>query len=773
MKSRYSLAPAEGWLTLGLVFLVCFTMAWAIRDARWVLGRIEHLDLLVLAAAGGVLAGFIGAKVGWGRWLTYLIGSVFAALVVPLLTGLVAFHAGASPQVLYQATASSVVAAYIDIAILNLAATPQFLHYIFSLGIFVWATSMFASYAVFGHRRALNGVIVVGLVLVGNMALTLEDELPYLIVYSVASLFLLIRTHVFDEQSEWLRRRIGDPASISSVYLRGGTVFIVAAVLASLVLTQTAASAPLAGAWDGVEDGLITVSRSVSRFLPTGGSTRSIGLTFGSDTQVGQIWNTDGALALTVERRPSDKGEYYWRAVAYDQIDVRGWSRTTPTTVVRPAGSSVFALLADDVLAIPGDVVTIPPDAALGGLHSFRFTVTPVDFRLSTMLSPQTPTQVDEGVRLTTVGKSGYFATMDRDGGAGPYTITALVPVEGNDPGQLSETALRATEAVVLPDEIRSLYLGVAPGLIGPEALKLEAKVRAAAKSSAPIDLAIQMVNELHSKDFTYAVDIRDLDCAKLSTVECFATYKRGFCQYYAATMAVLMRHMGVPARIAEGFLPGAVDPSTGIEPIPFSNAHAWVEVYFPGFGWVPFDPTGGGVAQLAPLPSGPPLPSAAPRASASVGPRASQAAREPGDPDRTGAIGSTNRGSAGPLVVVGLLLLLIVGAIAFIAWQRAPRRTTTADGAYGMVTRMTSRLGFGPRPTQTVYEFTGSLSEMLPGSRPELQTVARAKVESAYGRAILGEEGIATLLAAQRRLRLDLLRLLFRRRGRPRRSRR
>ena len=46
-------------------------MAWAIDDARWVLGRPDYLDLLVLAAVGGVLVGFIGPKVGWGRWLTY------------------------------------------------------------------------------------------------------------------------------------------------------------------------------------------------------------------------------------------------------------------------------------------------------------------------------------------------------------------------------------------------------------------------------------------------------------------------------------------------------------------------------------------------------------------------------------------------------------------------------------------------------------------------------------------------------------------------------
>ena len=117
--------------------------------------------------------------------------------------------------------------------------------------------------------------------------------------------------------------------------------------------------------------------------------------------------------------------------------------------------------------------------------------------------------------------------------------------------------------------------------------------------SQAPYDLAQTIVTDLQDPaNFTYATDVRDLDCAAISTVECFATYKKGFCQYYAPTMAVLLRDMGVPTRMVEGFLPGAVDPHTGIETIPFSSAHAWVEVYFPVFGWVMFDPTGGNLSQ-------------------------------------------------------------------------------------------------------------------------------------------------------------------------------
>ncbi len=755
MNRRIPVAPIEGWPTLGLTVVLCLTFAWSLDDARWVLGRNEYLDFLQWAVLGGVLAGFIGTKVGWGRWLTYLVGAIFAALLVPLMTGSVALHDGGSPREMYVATATAVVAAYSDIVVHNQASTVQYLHYLLSLGLVVWATSMFASYAVFGHHRPLNAVAVVGLLLVGNMALTINDQLFLLVVYSLAALFLLIRGHVVEEQTEWLRRRIGDPASISAVYLRGGSAFVSAAVIGALVLTQAAASKPLAGAWDGVSDNLVTLTRAFQRFLPAGGANRSFGVTFGPTAAVQQVWTTDSSLALTIQLSPQDLTGYYWRAVTYDRIDLAGWSMSNTTTVQRAADDPLLTGYADSVA----------PD----GRRELSFSVTPADFRGSTILSPATPTKIDESTRLTVVGQDGYFATADRDGGNGPYRVTALVPVEGSDPGQLNQELLRAAGSDY-PREVRTLYLGVEDGQFGPFARELEAKIVAESPSNTPYDLAATIVKELHSSAFTYDTDVRGIDCAGISTLECFAQFKRGFCQYYAATMAVMLRDLGVPTRIAQGFLPGSRDRQTGQERIFNSNAHAWVEVYFPGVGWVTFDPTGGGIAQLAALPSGRPIASGA-RPSASLGFLSRPPGDNPlGDELQRANPGSVGRGSLGPLVAVAALLLLVIGGLAFIVWQRGPRSGTSADLAYGTVTRLAARFGFGPRPTQTVYEFTGALGEVLPASRPELETVAVAKVESAYGQRILGADRVAALRTAQRRLRLSLLRLAFRRRDRSRR---
>ena len=111
-----------------------------------------------------------------------------------------------------------------------------------------------------------------------------------------------------------------------------------------------------------------------------------------------------------------------------------------------------------------------------------------------------------------------------------------------------------------------------------------------------------------------------------------------------------------------------------------------------------------------------------------------------------------------------------MVAVVSFLAWRRGPRGPTSADGAYGTVTRIASRFGFGPRPAETVYEYATSLGGVLPDIKPELQTVALAKVESTYARQVLGDERMASLRSAQRRLRVSLLRLAFRRKERRRR---
>ena len=414
---RLPKAPVEGWISLVAILVLTLTLAWSIDDAAWVLGRDHFTDFLALTVGWGVAIGFIGAKVGWGRWPTYLLGSLLAALIVPLYVGDV-LQPEASWFAQYEATATSVVEAWRDLALRNQSVTQQYGHFLLTLGLFTWATAMYASYTTFGHRRPLNAIVLVGIVLVANMGFTYADQLTLLVLFSLAALFLLIRFHAFDEESEWLRRRIGDPTAVSELYLRGGSVFIAVAVVGSLFLTNTASSSPLAGAVRGVGDQLIVLGRDFQRFLPQGGANRPLGVQFGTTAPISGVWTTAQSEAFSIQFGKPEDEKLYWRAAVYDTFDLTAWSQNVVAGYDVAAGEEVLAKSADKVTE--------------SGRREVTFRVFPADFRQSSILSPQSPWKIDAPVRVAYVGDGQFVASIDRSGGD-PYTVSALVRERGDE----------------------------------------------------------------------------------------------------------------------------------------------------------------------------------------------------------------------------------------------------------------------------------------------------------------------------------------------------
>jgi transglutaminase-like putative cysteine protease len=777
-------APEEGWLTVVLVVLLVMPIAWSIDDARWVLGDSQWTRFLPWTVIGGAAWGMYGAKVGWGRWTTHLLGAVVAAIVVPILVGSVLpLTAGTgSPGVWFHATADAAVEAVLDFTVRNRTVTSQLGHHLLILGLICWATAQFAGFAVLGHRRPLGAVFVTGLVLLLNIAITIRDQLPFLVIFTCAALLLLVRVHADDEKASWLQRRIGDPSTVTGLYLRGGTAFVTIAVLGSLFLTSTAASAPLAGAFSGFSDKLVSIGQEIQRFFPVGGpGTKITGVSFGPAVTIQSKWETNQVEALTIQVPPGDTTPYYWKAAAYNTFDGRTWLYSSDNVKFdNPVGSTILEGTGDQV-----------PSPELR--NKLTFKVTKVDFNGRTVFAPDAVNTIDMSTSLTVVGSDGYFAGLEANDSFTSYTATALVPRIGND--GFTANKLRAASADYSA-EIRATYLRpIGPEILGPFSMKLIDEIKGTALSDClarstrqkdpaafcatnaydPYDLAEAAKAVLRSSEFRYETDISGLECDNVSKVECFAHFKQGFCQQYATTMAVVLRSLGVATRYVQGWLPSTPD-SAGIEKILLSNSHAWVEVYFPGYGWYVFDPTGNGTTQPLPLIPGLPVPSASPAASSS--PRASgRDVFEP--PDRTtrpaggGVVTAPPASSNGPFIVVALILIFAVGLLAFVAYQRGPRGPTQAETAWSALVRLAGRFGWAPRPTQTPFEFAGALGDVLPIARADLQTVAAAKVEVAYGRKTLDPDRLSVLRVAQRKLRVTLLRLAFRRPKRKGRVRR
>ncbi|HEU4672221.1 MAG TPA: transglutaminase domain-containing protein [Candidatus Limnocylindrales bacterium] len=753
---RVPLRPEEGWTTTLLLVAMPVVLALAIDDANWVLGEGRLTDFLPLAAIGGFAAGMYGAKAGWSRWSIHLVGAVFAALIVPLLVGgaLLGSVADTSFHARYVATATATLEAWLDLAVRGRTFTSQYGHFLLTLGLLLWATGQFVAVAAFRHRRPLAGVGAVGIALVVNLVVNPNDQLWFLVGFTVLALLVLVRFHALAEHGDWIRRRIGDPGPVEAMVVRGGAGFVTAAVVAALLLTGSASSAPLAGAWGGVDQWLIEAGRGLQRYFSFVQNVRGpVSVDFGPTAPIGRTWITNGEVAVTIQLPAGDETKYYWQAVTYDRFDGSGWSWSDEASADRAADQGVL----DGTLDAPVD----------DGRRVITAAVSPGGYHGSRVLAPGTPVAVSQQTRLTTIGPDGFFAGLDTRPGDVGYEVQALVPVLGDgDPKGLTQNRLRAA-GTDYPADVAATYLSFPKTAVGPDAQALLDRVKAGlGDHDSPYDLAKALVDEFHSSRFTYSADISNIDCGALGVVECFAHYRTGYCQYYATTMAILLRSEGIPSRIVQGFLPGERD-SAGVETLRNSNSHAWVQVYFPGYGWVDFDPTGGNLAQIPQIPLGSPVPSASPKPSASSGgdirdPRRSLSLPPDALPGTTTG-GGTDTPSPAAFAVVAILLVTAFGILAAVAYRRGPRQVT-GDTAYGALVRLAGRFGFGPRPTQTVYEYASSLGDVLPFARPELQTVANAKVEVAYARAELAPERVRALRDAVGRLRLALLRLAFRR---------
>lgn len=748
--------PDEGWIALPLVLILAGTMAWSIADARWILGNDSLTTFLIPIALVAAAWGYLSARLDVSPWLAQTLGCVIGAFV--LIEAVGASLPGSTPTLdgWFNATANSVAQAYLDLAWRHQVSTLQVGHFGLILGIIVWGTAQAASYDIFGYHRGVNGVLLMAVVLIANMALTVHDQYGGLVVFSVAALAVLLVTHAADERSNWLRHRIWRGRDFQAPHLQGGVAFAALVVAGSLVLTSVASSAPLASTFHDLGAHLQDYFGWMSGYLPNGGQSRYQPTSdFGPSVDMKPSFNIAPRDVFTA-RLVAGVGVSHWRVIAYDEFRTTGWKVGAPTSTDQiPAG----ATLDDKTL----DLVTgTTPGRAL-----ITVLIHVQDPSLGQLVVPNEPDSVNTGTERTVVGgdpAATNLAWLSTD--ATDYTVEALVP--DYDPAGNGLTEWRLQHAGSdFPPALLTRYTQGVP-LVGADGNALLAEIQAWAKSNGntfgnEYDVAKAVQDYLRSDRFTYTTDITSAmpRCLGLSTVDCFAYIREGFCEQYASTMTMLMRMAGYPARYVEGYLPGAIDKNTQVEQVTSDRRHAWVEVYFPTYGWIPFDPTGGGVGVPTTLVKGSEL---APNPSpASPVPDERNGGVKPHGDTPTPGGGATTGGANNYLVLIPALLFGVIALAIFVLWWRRPRRLEEPDSVYRNVVRLASQLGYKPHPTQTVYEYTGMLADVVPKARDSLGVVAMATVEVTYGRRQLASERLVSLSTAQRIIRGALLRLLIR----------
>lgn len=229
-----------------------------------------------------------------------------------------------------------------------------------------------------------------------------------------------------------------------------------------------------------------------------------------------------------------------------------------------------------------------------------------------------------------------------------------------------------------------------------------------------------------------------------------FLELRRGYCEQYAGSMAVLVRAAGVPARVVLGYTPGQVQPD-GSRLITTADAHAWVEVYYAGLGWVPYDPTPIDPERRVQLPWAPRADDVAAQASAAATAPTSAPAGPSAQLDRDDqftplADDATGIGTGTPWGRLGaaaggaaLLLALLTGPAVARAGQRRRRVAEGSPGAlWDELLATTTDLGVPVRADATPRQVARQLAEVVAGSdRPAVSavaTLALALEGSVYG---------------------------------------
>ncbi len=262
-----------------------------------------------------------------------------------------------------------------------------------------------------------------------------------------------------------------------------------------------------------------------------------------------------------------------WRAEAFDTFDGTTWTISNRTTVPLQQSDSPNAVVLPDGLA-----------GTIGPVPTVRVTQT---FYIDTpqpnvLFAAAVPEQVyfpSGGLEVDAYGSVRSPILLDE---GLVYSVVSDVPV--TDPRTLR---LTHPPGPIVSDPIYVQIPADLPKRVGDLARNITA-------GAATEYDRVEAVQSWIRRNTTYDLDV-PMDPPGVDAVDHFLfVTKTGFCEQIASSLAIMLRTLGIPTRLVTGYGPGERNPLTGYFEVKQSDAHAWVEVFFPGIGWVPYDPTFG-----------------------------------------------------------------------------------------------------------------------------------------------------------------------------------
>ena len=297
--------------------------------------------------------------------------------------------------------------------------------------------------------------------------------------------------------------------------------------------------------------------------------------------QIGQIQQSN-AVVMHVQIAGDRSGRYalHWRGIALANFDGKNWSN--------PQQRGELQREADGAFSIPVFIQGVVPvnklqrEAGPGTtphLIHYRVVQEPIGTNIF-FLAPW-------GRRVM-----GTYRALGIDAGGAIYDLDSQHVIStyeaDSDIAKPSAALLRSAGGEV--PQFLSAYLQV-PLTLDPRIPQLAEQIAGSASNNYDKASALELYLKTH---YGYTLQLAGAPAADPLANFLFVR-KQGHCEYFASSMAIMLRTLHIPSRVVNGFRSDEFNDVTGSYVVRAKNAHSWVEAYFPDYGWVTFDPTSGG----------------------------------------------------------------------------------------------------------------------------------------------------------------------------------
>jgi transglutaminase-like putative cysteine protease len=741
-KLQIGLKIREGWSTLGLLTLMLLTVAWSINSAKWA----EDLAILQWVVLASLAIGLILAKSRLPGFVAHFLSLISGtAWVTFLISTLLPFSLSWTEKLLNLADRLTTWL----LTALGQESSSDSLIFVLALAALFWLLSYLCAWLTFRSHRIWGVIIPSGIAILANLYYGPSHLVIYLIGYLFCALLLIVRSNVFAQEQEWQEARVGYQADIGFDFLRYGAILSVVIVLFAWLVPTVTASTQFSlildhfeGPWQEMQDHWRRLFASLNYQGQVGVNSFGKTLTLSGAVSLG----TTPIMDVRAERG------YYWRAVVYDKYTGSGWVNTDDESLSLNANSSSLPLPQFELRReVTQTIRSLQPGTNLlfAASQPIRISL-PVKIDLSYVPPSAAASQ---GLSSPTADISIMYS-RSRLKKNRPYTVVSSVT-------RADVESLR-TAGADYPTWITARYLQLPPTLPN--------RVRDLAEDITkdydnPFDKAT--VLEGYLRTIAYNELISAPPTGRDGVDYFLFDSRQGYCDYYASALAVMARAVGIPARLASGYTRGEYRSVSDDYLVRELDAHTWVEIYFPHYGWVEFEPTASQPLIARPEPE-------SSEGLAMDDFEASGRRREREEKELDAGIAPETAGipivGTGPWSMAlwgGALVLLVIGGVmvSWYLWTSEARNSSPVERIYENMARYAQLIGIGWSAHQTPYEYAAALVEALPQGRPQIVQITDLYVKERFSSKGTDEGEIEETKEAWRALRPTLWQQMIRQR--------